>query len=151
MSDLDLLHNDLMVTPASHTFLNEAARWGKFLSIVGFILSGLIAIGAFFAPSIYTKLSAFNEMSVGAAGVAATVITIIYLVFAVLLFFPCLFLNKFSVKMKAALTSVNQEYFEESFKNLKSLFKFYGIFTIIILSFYALAFVIAMLTVAMRP
>jgi hypothetical protein len=68
----------------------------------------------------------------------------------VLLFFPCLYLNKFSVKMKTALNSINQEDFEDSFKNLKSLFKFYGILSIILLSFYALVFLIVMLTVAMR-
>ena len=77
-------------------------------------------------------------------------ITIVYLAIAVLLFFPCLYLNKFSVKMKTALNSINQEDFEDSFKNLKSLFKFYGILSIILLSFYALVFLIVMLTVAMR-
>jgi hypothetical protein len=151
MQNLDLLNNDLHVSPVSHTFLNESARWGKFLSIVGFILCGLMAIAAFFAPSLYTKLSAFNEMSPANASATATLITVIYLAFAVLLFFPFLYLNKFSVKMKAALNNVNQENFDDSFKNLKSLFKFYGIFTIVMLSFYVLAFIIAMLGVAMRP
>lgn len=52
--------------------------------------------------------------------------------------------------MKIALNSVSQENFDESFKNLKSLMKFYGIFTIIILSFYVLAFIVAMIGLAMR-
>lgn len=151
MQNFDLLNDDLHVTPASHTFLNESARWGKFLSIVGFILCGLMAIAAFFAPSLYMKLSTFNDMSPANPRATAIFITAIYLAFAVLLFFPCFYLNKFSVKMQAALNSVSQENFDESFKNLKSLFKFYGIFAIILLSFYALAFLVAMLGVAMQP
>jgi len=45
---------------------------------------------------------------------------------------------------------MNQESLEESFQNLKSLFKFYGIFTIIILSFYILVFAIAILVAIIR-
>jgi hypothetical protein len=151
MQNLDLLDNDLNIGPVSQKFLNEAARWGKFLSIIGFIFCGLMAIAAFFAPSLYTKLSAFNEMSPTLAGATSTAITVIYLGFAVLLFFPCLYLNKFSVKMKKALNTVNQHDFEDSFKNLKSLLKFYGICSIILLSFYALLFIIVMLSIAVRP
>ena len=150
MQNVDLLNNDLQVSPVSQNFLHEAARWAKFLSIIGFIVCGLMAIAAFFAPSLYTRLSAFEELSSAVAGAASTVITIVYLAIAVLLFFPCLYLNKFSVKMKTALNSINQEDFEDSFKNLKSLFKFYGILSIILLSFYTLVFLIAMLTVAVR-
>jgi hypothetical protein len=150
MQNMDLLNNDLQVSAASQTFLNEASRWGKFLSIIGFILCGLMAVAAFFAPSFYTKLSAFNEMSPAVAGATSTIITVVYITFAILLFFPSLYLNRFSVKMKTALNSINQVDFEDSFKNLKSLFKFYGICSIVLLSFYTLVFLIAMLTVAMK-
>lgn len=150
MENLDLLNNDLQVTPLSQNFLNEAAKWGKFLSIIGFIFCGFLAVAAFFMPALYSRLTAFNQLSSDVVGATATLITVIYLVFAVLLFFPCFYLNKFSVKMKIALNSVSQENFEESFKNLKSLMKFYGIFTIIILSFYVLAFIVAMIGLAMR-
>lgn len=151
MQNLDLLDNDLHVSPVSQTFLYQAARWAKFLSIIGFIISGLMAIAAFFAPSLYTRLSAFQEMSAAGAGTASTIITVVYLAIAVVLFFPCLYLNKFSVKMKSALNSINQVEFEDSLKNLKSLFKFYGILSIVLLSFYALVFLVVMLSVAMRP
>ena len=76
--------------------------------------------------------------------------TIVYLLIALLLFFPCLYLYKFSVKMQSAVKVVSQENFDESLMNLKSMFKFYGIFTIIILSFYTLVFIIVILAAAMR-
>lgn len=150
MENFDLLNNDLQITPASQNFLNEAARWGKFLSIVGFIFCGFLAIAAFFVPALYSRLSTFSNVYSNLGSAFYTIITVIYLGLAVLLFFPCYYLNKFSVKMRLALNSVNQENFEDSLKNLKSLLKFYGIFTIIVLSFYVLVFIFGMLGLAMK-
>jgi hypothetical protein len=150
MENLDLLNNDLQVSTASQNFLSKAAKWGKFLSIVGFIICGILAIAAFFAPAIYSKLAAFNSLSSGMMGAASTIITVVYLAFAVVLFFPCYYLNKFSIKMRLALQTVNQEKFEDSLKNLKSLLKFYGIFAIIVLSSYVVIFILVMLSLAMK-
>jgi len=150
MENFDLLNNDLQVTPVTQTFLSEAAKWGKFISIIGFVLCGFIAIAAFFAPGLYSKMSSFNQLPSGVSATTGTLITVVYLALAILLFFPCYYLNKFAVKMKVALNAVSQENFEDSFKNLKSLLKFYGIFTIIVLFFYVLAFIVAMLGLAMK-
>lgn len=148
MEHLDLLNNDLQVSSASQSFLGEAAKWGKFLSIVGFIFCGVLAIASFFAPRLYSSMAAYQSLPSGMARVISGVITLIYLCFAVVLFFPSLYLNKFSSRMKIALSSMNQENFDESLRNLKSLLKFYGIFTIIMLSFYVLAFIVSMLGLA---
>jgi len=150
MENSDLLNNDLQITPLSQRFLYEAAKWAKFLSIIGFIFSGILAIAAFFAPALYSKLPAFSELSPSLKASMNIIIIICYLGFAILLFFPCLFLNKFSLKMTSALSDIHQENFEMAFKNLKSLFKFYGIFTIVMLSVYVLVFIFGMLGTAMR-
>ena len=149
MEHLDLLNNDLQVSSASQSFLSEAAKWGKFLSVVGFIFCGLLAVASFFAPRLYSRMAAYQSLPSGMARGASVVITLFYLCFAVVLFFPSLYLNKFSAKMKIALNSANQENFEESLLNLKSLLKFYGIFTIIMLSIYVLVFILSMLGLAM--
>ena len=150
MEKLDLLNDDLQVSPVSQSFLTEAARWGKFLSIAGFIFCGFIIVTSFFIPTIYSNLSRLNGLAPELINSAAYSVSILYLIAALVLFFPCLFLYRFSVKMKIALTTISQENFEGSLKNLKSLFKFYGIITIILLSFYALIFVIFMLAIAMN-
>ena len=150
MENFDLLNNDLQVSPASQTFLNEAARWGRFLSIIGFIICGLMVVVAFFLPTVLTHLTPYGQITSTMTSAMATGLTIGYLLFALLLFFPCLYLYKFSVKMKVALTSLSQENFESSLQNLKSLLKFYGIFDIIILTFYALVFIIGILGVAIK-
>lgn len=150
MENLDILNNDLQVSPVSQTFLNEAARWGKFLSIIGFIFCGLMVVLAFFIPTLLMSVPPYNQIASTMTSAMSIGLTIGYLLLALVSFFPCLYLYKFSVKMKVALTAVSQENFEISLQNLKSLLKFYGIFAIIILSVYALAFIIVMLGVAIK-
>lgn len=150
MENLDLLNDDLQVSPQAQSYLTETAKWGKFLAIMGFIGSIIMIIIAFFIPVFLTQLPPYNTMSSEFNSGMKVGMTILYLLLALLFFFPCFYLYKFSVKMQAALKMVSQENFDESLMNLKSMFKFYGIFTIIILSFYALAFIIGIIAAAMH-
>ena len=150
MENLDLLSNDLQVSPLAQSYLAESAKWGKFLAIIGFIFSGIMIIVAFFLPVFLTQLPPYNTMSSEFNSGMKVGMTIIYLLLALLLFFPCFYLYKFSVKMQFAVKVVSQENFDDSLMNLKSMFKFYGIFTIIILSFYALAFIFGVIAAAMH-
>lgn len=138
---------DLQVDQQTHIYLNETARWGKFLSIVGFVMCGIIVLLAFFAGSILGAIGGQFGM-MGAMGGAG--LTVMYLLIALLYFFPCLYLYNFSTKMKAALTTNDQLLLNTSFGNLKSCLKYWGILTIIILCFYALAIVFILIGGAMR-
>ena len=148
MENLDLLNNDLQVSVPAQNFLSECAKWGRFLAIIGFILCGIMVVLAFFIPTLIMNISPYNAMAPSLSSGLATGMTIVYIIFALLFFFPCLYLYKFSVKMKSSLAETSQENFDESLQNLKSMFKFYGIVTIAMLSIYALIFLIAMLSVA---
>jgi Family of unknown function (DUF5362) len=150
LENLDLLSNDLQVTPLAQSYLAESARWAKFLAIMGFILCGIMTIIAFFMPVFLTQLPPSPAMPSGLTAAMKTGMTIGYVLFALLLFFPCLYLYKFSGKMQYAVKAVNQESFDQSLMNLKSMFKFYGVFTIIIISFYALAFIVAVAGALLR-
>ncbi len=150
MDNQDLLNNELQVTPRIYSYLNETSRWGKFLSIIGFICCGFMVILAFILPSIYMHLPVASPLPEGYAAGMKVGLTIVYLVLAVILFFPCMYLYKFSTKMQIATKELNQETFDESFMNLKALFKFYGIFTIVMLSIYALVLVVSIIGVATR-
>lgn len=149
MDNLDLLNNDLQVTPPVYNYLNETARWGKFLAILGFIGCGLMLLLSFFVSTIMMSIPPYNQMTGGLASSMPVVITIIYIALALLFFIPCLYLYRYSVKMKSALSTQSQEEWEASLSNLKSLFKFYGIMCIVILSLYALIFILAMVAGAM--
>jgi small-conductance mechanosensitive channel len=146
----DLLSNDLEVSPLALSYLTEAARWGRFLAIMGFILCVITVVLSFFMPVFLTQINPYNATSLGYSAVVKVTITVVYLLLALLFFFPCLYLYKFSVRMQSAVKGMSQENFDESLKNLKSLFKFYGIFTIVILSFYALVFIVGIVASAMH-
>ncbi len=150
MINQDLLNNDLQVSPGGLSYLTESARWGKFLAIMGFILCGLMGLLAFFIPVVFTQIPPYNSMSSSMSSGVKVGMTIVYLFLALMMFFPCFYLYKFSVKMQSAVKAVSQENFDESLMNLKSMFKFYGVFTIIILSVYALIIIASILTAAMR-
>lgn len=132
----DLLSNDLQITPAVENTLMETGKWGKFLAIVGFILAACMAIFAF---SIASFLSQYNTYSSSYYAGVKSAITIVYLIFATLLFLPSLLLYKFSVKMQQALKMMDQERFESSFQSLKATFRFWGVIGIIVVIFFILA------------
>jgi len=148
MEQRDLLSNDLLINNTSQVNLVSAAKWGKFLAIVGFIFIGLMLIGGIWAQTLFSSSQSpapgFYE------GDFIKYIGIVYVIFAAILFFPCFYLFRFSNKTLEAVKSSNQESLDAAFINLKSMFKFYGIFTIIILVIYALAFLGGMGTMMMR-
>ena len=133
----------LTIDPMIKSHLSETARWAKFLSIVGFIGCGLIVLLGIFLSlnfdSLERRNSYYNDTRVF-AGLGA-VVGFVYIIGAVLYFFPCLFLFRFSNRMKASLASENQENLNVAFQNLKILYRFKGILTIIALSLYLLVFI----------
>ncbi len=52
--------------------------------------------------------------------------------------------------MQSALTTADHENFDESLMHLKYMFKFFGVSVIIMLSIYALIFLVAVITAAIR-
>src|SRR3982751_3250948 len=112
----------LSIDPLTKSHLQETARWGKFLSIIGFILCVLMIVMGIFFGSLMSRL--YNRDGFQAAPAGTTfMVAIIYVIIAVVYFFPCLFLYRFSTGMKIALNSNEQNRLNESFENLKTLFR----------------------------
>jgi hypothetical protein len=131
----DLLTNELEITNTLKNYLSDVAKWAKFLSVIGLISCLVMVAGAFYAGYYVSHLPSYSfGSSMGQA------ITALYIFFAVIWFYPCLFLYKFSLKLMQALKSNSQEYIESAFINLRSAFKFLGIVTIVILSLWLLSF-----------
>ncbi|MET0759365.1 MAG: DUF5362 family protein, partial [Flavobacterium sp.] len=118
-----------------------------FLSILGYIGIGFIVVAAVFAGTIFAamgKMGGGMDGGMGSMGsLGGTFITILYLVIAVLYFFPVYYLNKFASNMKAAFRDNDTESLTNSFEYLKSHYKFIGILTLVIFAVYALIFVVA--------
>jgi ATP/ADP translocase len=89
----------------------------------------------------YERFDTNVEMNTRGLGAVATVL---YILMALLYFFPCLFLFNFASKMKTALLSNDQNSLNSSFQNLKKTFRYVGVLTIIVLCFYVIALLISL-------
>jgi len=133
------------ITQEIKSYLYETAKWGKFLSIVSFILISLmilVIIGMLvFGGVAMSALGGTDAM----AGMGLGFMAVFYGFFIAIYLIPTLYLYRFSSKMKIALDANDQESLSSSFMNMKSMFKFWGIFTIIFIGFYALIFLFAII------
>jgi hypothetical protein len=117
-------------------YLLETSKWGKLLAIVGYVLIGLLimlGLGVIVGFSVFGKITHIG-FPMGFFG-------IVYILIAGLYYFPVNYLNKFSDQIKKGVNSNDQPSVTSGFGNLKSLFKFMGIFTIVILSMYFVALI----------
>ena len=137
------------LTSGARGYLLEIAKWGKFLSILGFIGIGLMVLFGLFFGSIMgvamsqaagpvQAASPFNALGAGVFG-------IIYVLLALLYLMPVYYLYKYSTEAKNSILSNNDSGLESALGNLKSHYKFIGIIAVIILAIYALMFVIGII------
>jgi hypothetical protein len=122
-------------------YLIETSKWGKFVGIVGYVGMGLLILFAFvmmFGLSVLSQLSG--------AGFPMGLLGFVYIIIAGVYYFPITYLYKFSVQIKQGLDSNDTTTITSGFQNLKSLFKFMGIFPIVVLSLYGLILLIAIPT-----
>lgn len=134
--DKQFSSTELNVTAQSRDFLLYASKWANFLAILGFIGLGLMVLGGVLAIVVGSSFGRIaGPFQFGFLG-------LIYLIMAALYFFPTMYLFKFASKMKNALAKSNQDDLDLGFENLKSFFKFIGMFTIILIGLYVLAIII---------
>ncbi len=133
----------LAIDPIIKTHLSETARWGKFLAIVGFIMCGLIIVGGITLATTVGNMERTYGSDIGPSfgRTFGPAFIVVYIIIAIIYFFPCLFLLRFSNKMKTALAADSQADLTLSFQNLKILFRYVGILTIILLAIYLLAII----------
>ncbi|HUB60606.1 MAG TPA: hypothetical protein VL978_07890 [Puia sp.] len=134
---------ELALDHESIDHLTETARWGKFLAVAGFLTCGVLFIFSFFvgsliANSVNSTIPQQPETTRLVSALGGIFFTVIYIVFAAVYFFPCLFLYRYSVRMKAALKTNDQVQWNQSLKAQKYLFRYMGILTIIGLAFLIL-------------
>jgi len=117
-------------------YLAETAKWGNLLAIFGYVFMGLmvlISLVMIIAFSFIPQQTAFPMWILG----------IVYLLFAGIYWIPVSYLYRFSAQMKVAVKNNDEDRYTAGFANLKSLFKFFGIFTIVIIALYGVMLAIA--------
>lgn len=132
----------LTLNTSAKSFLKETAKWAFFLSIIGFIGIAFLVVLALFSGVIFSAIPQAQQVPFD-LGIA---MTIVYLLFAVLYFFPVYYLMQFSNKMKKALATKDDEILADAFQVLKSHYKFIGVFTIITMSLYVMVIVVSIVS-----
>lgn len=132
------------------SYLETAAKWAKFLGIVGFVFTGLIVLAAFGMFAMGSALSSAIPEGRGIMGsIIGPGVGLMYLALATPHFFISLYMYNFADKTKKALSSNNSEVLTEAFKNLKNYFRLMGILVLIIIILYVvMLFLFMMLSVS---
>lgn len=128
---------DLVIDNDGQNNLLEIAKWAKLLSIMGLIAGLLVVFAGFIAILLGSSISTFAGMR----GLGP-IIGVISVIFGLFYLYPSWLLLKYATTMPAAIKKNDQLLVNESLKNLKSCFRFWGILALVILGFYALAFII---------
>lgn len=131
---------ELQLNQTAVQYLKESAKWSLFLAIMGFIGIGFMIIAAI---SMGTLMSSGLGSSPGMGAMAGMggILSGVYIVMALLYFFPIYYLYKYATDMKNALNSRNNEMLTGALGYLKSHHKFLGVSMIVIISLYILIFV----------
>lgn len=137
--------NSISINDEIKDYFMESAKWAKFLSILGFVGLGLMVLISI-VMIIFGAL--FNNYS--NRGAQPALIAIIYIIMAVVYYFPIKNLYQFANGVKRGINANEQESFTAAIRNLKSHYKFIGILSIVIVSLYLFILLITVLMIALR-
>ena len=129
----------LEITAEVATHLDGAGKWGKFLAILGFVFMGLMVMAGIILSIVFAFIP---KGGFGGFPFPTFLIGVFYLVMAAIYILPILYLYRFSTGIKMALMLKNQEQMVKAFRNLKALYRFIGIFTIVVFALYILMIVV---------
>lgn len=145
-----ILMENSTLNKTSLNWLNEAARWARFIAILGFILIGfLIVVGLFIGP-ILSVLNENMDVESSRTALSGGIIAAIYIVLAIVYFFPIYYLFQFSNGFITAYKAENEEKINASFHYLKKHYKFIGIVAIITIAIYLVLFALGIFGLLMK-
>lgn len=128
---------ELRIGSDAARYLMETAKWGRFLAIMGFVFCGLMVVAGIAMTLFLGAFSTEDEkMPFNMAWMG-----LIYVGFALIFLFPSLYLFRFGTHISRSLHAMEQSTFDSGLQNLKSTFKFMGLYTIIALGIYVLILV----------
>jgi hypothetical protein len=134
------------ITMESLGYLNTAAKWAKFLAILGFIGIGImvlagLAMGVFFTFQKFIPVTNHLPFPVGFIG-------FFYIILAAAYLMPVIYLNNFSNNISRAVAFRETAILTEALLNLKRHLKYLGIMTIVgIVSYFVLIVVLMIFAV----
>ncbi|MDR2886053.1 MAG: hypothetical protein LBU95_04655 [Rikenellaceae bacterium] len=130
-------------TPEARTYLVGAAKWARFISIVGFVAVGLVML-CFLVLIIFATGSGLGAMAgmgelESVFGVIGMQLYFIFLMLLMLVYFiPLYMLYQFATRAQRALKFNDTQTLTSSFEFLRNYWHFIGILVIVMLVLYAL-------------
>jgi hypothetical protein len=141
------LTNQGVLTENMLFYLRGASPWLRFIGVLTYIGSGFMVAAGLVMMVVMPGFSGISLSSFtdgwmrGLEGVAG----LIYIIGGVIIFFPARFTYNFGAKIRTYLQNNTEQELELAFKNNKSLWKFYGILSIVYLAFIPVALVIGII------
>ncbi len=115
-------------------YLNETRKWAAFIAIMLFIFTGLMVVVGLVVAAVFSASEELNSvMPIGSSWLG-----IVYVLLGAVYLLPAIYLYNFSTHTAKGLLQSNPSHLNLAFKNLKSHYKFLGIFLIVMLGIYAL-------------
>jgi len=140
-----LSQRELQLTEVIKSNLVEAAKWAKFIAIMGFIGIGIMVVFGMFFGTIMGMVSRLEGSETTLPSFFGGIITVVYILLALLYFFPVKYLYDFSSKVKRAVELSDQDLFSEGILKLKSHYKYIGILMIVMLALYIVGIIISII------
>jgi len=130
----------LEVTENSKKHLKTASLWSKIMAIIDFVGIGLLLLSAL----VFIPMGAFIGRQIDLP-FSLSFYGFFMLILAVVIFFPTLYLYRFSQKIDQALAVNDTLLLEQALKSMKCYWKLTGIITIVLLALSVIAIPIIMI------
>jgi hypothetical protein len=120
---------NITLTESAIFYLQVVRKWAKFIAIFMFVMIGFMVLAGIFMGFALSALSSLSSQS--PMPFPPGLLSVIYLVMAVIYFFPVLYLYRFAEHLGQALIIGSSEELATSFSYLKKHYNFIGILMII--------------------
>lgn len=127
------------LSPETLRDLDTTRKWTTFLSVLGFILFGLIIIASVAAGLFLTIFKAQEQQM----GIPESLLLIILLASGIVYFASVLFLFRFSRSIRDAVQNLDRKKLAKGFRNLRFFFTITGITVIVYVIIYVIALIAA--------
>ncbi|MDA0793179.1 MAG: hypothetical protein O3C13_01005 [Bacteroidetes bacterium] len=136
------MNTEFQINDQAIGYLKETQKWTHFLSIFGFVISGILLL---FSILIGTILNVFVPFEQTNEFINPKWFSVIYLVIAIGCFVLYSYLYRFSTRLKQALKMKDNNLLNQSFKFQKSYWKFTVILTIVFVGAYVVIGIVALI------
>jgi hypothetical protein len=133
--------DQLILSDQATGFLRETKKWTYFLAIMGFIGAAFMLLAGIFMTIVFSLIDVFANVP-DKPDFPFGLLGLLYVVLAVVYFFPAYYLYKFSKEMGDALLARDETKLTSSIRYLKKHFKFVGIMVIAMIALYVVLIIV---------